>query len=171
VNVVNIWPVSLVVCVVIIYACWLQIRSRSSAPQVERDQLIEPRKFGFRWHELPVLFFLGASLGAFFFSGALGTYLSSPERPTVPDPSLGYVFPINAKYGKVYGTHLEYLLVSFGPWVAFAMCAGGGALTRLLNINTRSHAFPLQICAAAILSLVICFAFWKLSLRFAPVGR
>jgi hypothetical protein len=112
---------------------------------------------------------LGALFAGLCFVGTLHARLSPPERPIVPEASLGYTYLFNTKHGGVYGTYFEYVTVSYGIWLT-----GGGIFLAILtairlkiNLYDGSPAFPLLIFVASTTSMVLCFALWQGSLYFA----
>ena len=111
---------------------------------------------------MSVLFGAGAGISGFIFSGILQQYLSPPQRPAFPEAALGYTHLLEAKYGSVYGTYFEYLTVTYGVWSMWGLCAVSGLSGYMLGIRHKSRTYPLQICAAAAISMVLYSAIWCL---------
>ena len=113
------------------------------------------------WYERLALFGMGVSFGGFVFSGIMHGNLSSPNRPVFPDPALGYTHLFNAKYGNVYGTYFEYLVVTYGVWATWGLGAVSGLFGYSLDIQHKSRTYPRQILAAAAISMVLYYAIWR----------
>jgi hypothetical protein len=127
----------------------------------------------FSWDEQLVLFAVGICMGGFLFSGLLHTYLSAPNRPLIPEPTLGYVYLFKARHGYVYGTFFEYLAVTYGVWVMWGTGALGGLFYfNLKNMNRpgwwRAYPrHPWQIIAATAISMPLYYAIWRVSIYVA----
>src|ERR1700738_5498653 len=93
----------------------------------------ETTRPGWRWNERLVLFVIGAGIGGFFFCGTLGTILSPPKRPVVPEPALGFTHAFRAKHGDVYGTLFEYLAVTYGVWIMWGVGAVASSFISILK--------------------------------------
>jgi hypothetical protein len=126
----------------------------------------------FHWSrdELLVLCVMGVCISGFFFCGILHTELSPPNRPILPEPALGYTHLLTARHGTVYGTLFEYLAVTYGVWIMWAL----GALIGLIFFNLKNKdtsrtypRLPWQILAAAAISMPLYYAIWQLSLYVA----
>ena len=127
------------------------------------DRLIDVAT-SWTWYERLVLFCIGAGFGGFIFCGILSANLVAPIRPTVPDAALGFTHLFKAKYGNVYGTYLESLIVTYGMWVAFGIGAVGAMFGHALGIQNKSPTYFRQIIAAAAISVVLSLAIWQLVL-------
>jgi hypothetical protein len=119
------------------------------------------------WDERLILFVAGASIGAFFFAGILGTYLSPPKRPILPDPVLGYTHFFKAKYGDVYGTFFEYLAVTYAPWIMVGVGAIGSAFFLIKRKSRAYPRYPREIFVAAAISIALYYAIWRVSIYVA----
>jgi len=138
------------------------------APRDELARLTQSDLETLTWYERLVLFGTGAGISGFIFSGVLQQYLSPPKRPVFPEAALGYTHLLQAKYGSVYGTYFEFLTVTYGVWTMWGLCAVSGLFGYMLGIRQKSRTYPLQICAAAAISMVLYCAIWWL---FSPSGR
>jgi hypothetical protein len=148
---------------------WRRIESNSECAQTDlaQSQILMGPVLSFYRRILTLA--LGALFAGLCFVGTLHARLSPPERPIVPEASLGYTYLFNTKHGGVYGTYFEYVTVSYGIWLT-----GGGIFLAILtairlkiNLYDGSPAFPLLIFVASTTSMVLCFALWQGSLYFA----
>jgi hypothetical protein len=114
------------------------------------------------WYERLALFGMGVGISGLIFGGVLHGNLSFPNRPVSPEPELGYTYLFTAKYGNVYGTYFEYLVVTYAVWVMWAVGAVSGLFGYILKIQQKSRSYPLQICASAAVSMVIYYVAWRL---------
>lgn len=101
------------------------------------------------------------------FCGTLGTFISPPKRPVVPEPALGFTYFLKAKYGNVYGTFFEYLAVTYGVWIMWGVGAATSPFIFFLKIKQKSRTYPRQIAAAAVISGALCYAIWQVSVYVA----
>jgi hypothetical protein len=118
------------------------------------------------WDEWLLLFAIGAGFGGFFFSGILQTHLSPPNRPALPEPLLGYTYLFKTKYGNVYGTLFEYLVVTYGVWTMWGIGVLGGLFLKIRHAGTVPR-YPWQIFAAAAISMALYYAIWQVSIYIA----
>jgi hypothetical protein len=113
-------------------------------------------------------FLVGACFSGFLFAGTLHGYLPPPERPIVPDASLGYVYFFNPKHSGVYGTYFEYLVVNYGIWVTWGSALLIGLIAIRLKINLYdSPAYALLFLVGSATSMTLCFALWQACLYMA----
>jgi hypothetical protein len=110
------------------------------------------------------LFGMGVGFGGFVFGGILYVNLSSPNRPVLPETALGFTHLFRAKYGNVYGTYFEYLAVTYGIWAMWGFGAVSALFGYILDIQHKSRTYPRQICAAAAISMALCYAIWRMSI-------
>jgi hypothetical protein len=116
-------------------------------------------RVSWRWHERLVLFCVGLGIGGFLFCAILSWYLF-PRRPVLPEPALGYTHFFEIKHHGHYGTHFEYLAVTYGALVTWGFAALSGMFIYVLGINNKSRTYRRQILAAAVISMPIYVAIW-----------
>jgi hypothetical protein len=76
-------------------------------------------------------------LAGFFFVINLSGYLSPGNRPIAPEFAFGYTHYIKAKYGAVYGTGFEYLVVTYGSWAAWGGLISTGVIAKMMKIDVQ----------------------------------
>jgi hypothetical protein len=165
------WLVFLIGCgaAVCVMGRLLRLRSTDRSASLTQPDSGTAR-FSWSWDERLALIVVGACMGGFFFCGMLHTNLSPPNRPILPEPALGYTHLLTARHGTVYGTLFEYLAVTYGVWITWALGALIGLIFFNLKNKDKSRTYPRlpwQILAAAAISMSLYYAIWQLSLYVA----
>ena len=165
------WLVSLLVVGVIIYGNWFKQRGQPTgqqpgsplSPLSVSQSLVEflILILCLSCRERCALFVVGAGLGGFAFCFILTGHLFPPKRPVLPDAALGYTYFFKIKSHGVYGTHFEYLAMTYGPLATWLIGLIGCVFTASLEGNSKSRAYPLHIFVGAAVSMALYYAMWR----------
>ena len=101
----------------------------------------------------------GLGLGGFLFCAVLSGYLFH-RRPVFSELVLGYTHFFEIKDHVRYGTHFEYLAITYGVWVTWSFAAVSSMFTYVLGIQIKSPTYRRQILAAAFISMPLYVLIW-----------